>query len=116
MASPKNTPATYLVILVSTLPEPAPNRASVAAPPKAMPPMPASFLGNCSSTRKTSRTQSTNINTDNNINNIINSFFQNTLLYRVLDYIRETARVQCGSAHQRPIDIRLPHQFAGVGR
>src|SRR5439155_18915349 len=44
-ANPRNTPAQYLVILVSAVPEPAPNKASVAAPPKAMP-APASFLGN----------------------------------------------------------------------
>src|SRR5213596_3258396 len=43
-ASPRNSPAQYLVILVSAVPEPAPNKASVAAPPKAMP-APASFLG-----------------------------------------------------------------------
>ena len=43
-ASPRKSPAQYLVILVSAVPEPAPNKASVAAPPKAMP-APASFLG-----------------------------------------------------------------------
>ncbi len=63
IASTKNMPATYLVILVSTLPEPAPKSASVAAPPKAVPPRPASFLGNCSNTRKISSTQSRNIKT-----------------------------------------------------
>ena len=61
-ASPKKMPAAYFVILVSTLPEPAPKSASVAAPPKAMP-APASFLGNCNSINSTSRTQSRNINT-----------------------------------------------------
>lgn len=60
MARAKNMPAQYLVILVRTLPEPAPNRASVAPLPKANP-APASFLGSCSSTRRTRRTQSTNI-------------------------------------------------------
>src|SRR5439155_542032 len=42
--SPRNAPAEYLVILVKAVPEPAPNRASVAPPPKATP-APASFLG-----------------------------------------------------------------------
>src|SRR4051794_33671546 len=41
----KKIPVTYLVILVSAVPLPAPNKASVAPPPKAWP-MPASFLGN----------------------------------------------------------------------
>src|ERR1051326_1275652 len=41
---PTKNVAEYLVILVSAFPEPGPNRASVAAPPKAMP-APASFLG-----------------------------------------------------------------------
>ena len=44
MARAKNTPATYFVILVSALPEPAPNSASAAPPPNASP-APASFFG-----------------------------------------------------------------------
>src|SRR5262245_21196050 len=36
-ARPKKMPAQYLVIFVSAVPEPAPNKASVVAPPKAMP-------------------------------------------------------------------------------
>jgi hypothetical protein len=60
MARPKNMPAAYLVILVRTLPEPAPNRASVAPLPKASP-APASFFGSCSSTSRTRMTQSINI-------------------------------------------------------
>ena len=47
----KKMPVAYFVILVSALPLPAPNSASVVPPPKAVP-MPASFLGNCTSTSK----------------------------------------------------------------
>src|SRR6185295_18582583 len=35
--SPRNRPEQYFVILVNAVPEPAPNSASVAPPPKAMP-------------------------------------------------------------------------------
>ena len=69
-ATLKNIPAEYLVMVVRALPDPAPNRASVAAPPKAMP-APASFLGSCSNTRNTSKTQSKNINTVRNIYNML---------------------------------------------
>ncbi len=43
--SPRKIPAVYFVILVSALPEPAPNSASAVPPPNAMP-APASFFGN----------------------------------------------------------------------
>src|SRR5208283_2171185 len=49
-ARTKNPPAKYLVILVNTVPDPAPKSASVAAPPKAKP-APASFFGSCMRTR-----------------------------------------------------------------
>src|SRR6266511_2881713 len=41
---PRNTPAEYLVILVSAVPDSAPHKASVAPPPNAIP-APASFFG-----------------------------------------------------------------------
>src|SRR6185369_4124870 len=46
----------YLVILVSALPEPAPNKASAAPPPNASP-APASFLGNCTKISKINNRQ-----------------------------------------------------------
>src|SRR5581483_7474717 len=55
--SAKKAMAVYLVNLVSAVPEPAPNNASVAPPPKATP-TPASFLGNWISTSKPSKRQS----------------------------------------------------------
>lgn len=42
---PRKVAAVYLVICVSAVPEPAPNKASVVPPPNAAP-MPASFFGN----------------------------------------------------------------------
>ena len=65
--SAKKMPEVHFVIFVSTLPEPAPNSASVAPPPKATP-MPASFLGNCNSTRNTKMMQSS---TKKNVKNPI---------------------------------------------
>ena len=62
IARTKKKTATHLVILVRTFPDPAPNSASVAAPPKARP-APASFLGSWRSTSRISRRQSTTINT-----------------------------------------------------
>ena len=50
----RKIPAFHLVSLVSTFPAPAPKRASVAPPPKAVP-RPASFLGNCTSTNRTKK-------------------------------------------------------------
>ncbi len=53
----RNTAVAYLVILVSALPLPAPNRASVVEPPKACP-KPASFFGNCTRINNTKNRQS----------------------------------------------------------
>src|SRR5260370_16179464 len=55
--SRKKMAVAYLVIFVRALPLPAPNKASVVPAPKACP-MPASFLGRCTSTSKISNKQS----------------------------------------------------------
>jgi hypothetical protein len=54
--SAKNIPADHFVIRVSTLPDPAPNSASVAPEPNAKP-TPASFFGSCISTSSASSRQ-----------------------------------------------------------
>jgi len=70
-AMAKNNPAVYFVIFVSALPEPAPNSASVAAPPKAIP-APASFFGNCTRTSKIKNKQfTTRMNVKNPINKLM---------------------------------------------
>ena len=64
-------PAEYLVMLLMALPDPAPNKASVAPPPKATP-APASFFGIWINTRRIRNRQfKTRINVKNPINKLI---------------------------------------------
>src|SRR6185436_3416063 len=110
MARAKKTPAPHLVSFVRALPEPAPKSASVAAPPKAWP-MPASFLGNCTSTSKIKNKQSSTSTT-------VNKPMKNVsiLLNRVFHDVRETANLERRTADERAIHIGKGHQLAGVGR
>src|SRR6185437_4316571 len=110
-ASAKKMPPEYFVALVRKLPEPAPNNASVAAPPKASP-APASFFGNCISTKTTRMAQSITIITLSTMirNNDI------SVLNRIFNYIGKAAGFERGPAYQRAINVGLAHQLAGIGR
>ena len=110
-ASTKKMTAQYLVILVSALPEPAPNSASAAPPPKAMP-APASFFGSCISTSRINNRQLSDQQNRQNSNDKTHS----NRLNRIFDDVSKTSRFQRRAAHQRAVHVRLAHQFPGVGR
>src|SRR6266436_2442060 len=114
-ARKKKPPAAYLVILVSTVPEPAPNKASVAVAPNARP-APASFFGSWISTKKTRITQSSTItNVNRAIKNPIITVLCSLPLDRILDYISKTPGFKRSSTHQRTIHVELAHQFTRIG-
>src|SRR2546423_6252859 len=104
---PRKSPAAYLVILVNAVPEPAPNKASVAPPPKAMP-APASFLGSWIKTSKiNSRQSSTRMTVRKPIRKLIKSS-----VHAVFDDIGKTAVFQRRAANERAIHVALAHQLA----